>query len=630
MNRHFARILPAAADEAVGAVPFWPSQAEQPGDASAGVFWESFESNDRDTEMDRVAAIVRDCLARWPEQRIGILVRSRSHVANLAPRLRAAGIPFAAADLESLREEPTVQDLLALTRALLHPADRIAWLAVLRAPWCGLSLADLHALAAPDHEATLWSLLESPAALRRLSPDGARRAMELRESLRPWLDRRGGCPLAELVEGCWLWLGGPATLEQAEQLVLARAFFDFLEQQDQGGDCPDIAQLDQQLASHPVTVGPQDARVQIMTMHKAKGLEFDTVLLPGLGLSTRRDTRPPLLWHELVSNAESAPLVLAPVNPTGEAPDAIYELLWSFESERARLERDRLLYVAVTRARRRLWLFAQLGRSADGTRSVRKDSLLGALWPVCRDEIPAVADQAAAPKPEPGSPAQPQWLVPVIRRFSAAWQRPAFIRDQPPDWHGDAAVAEAVEFDWAARWTMHVGTVVHRWLQEMAEKGIAGFDSERIRALEPRFARQLLHLGTAPGSLDRAVARVSRALQATLADPQGRWLLSAEHPQASTEFAVTRDDATGFRQLRVDRSFVTDAGERWIVDYKTGSHEGRDLEVFIARETDRYRAQLLAYRDALAGLDQRRLRTALYFPLLSVLAEVPLEPRGSE
>jgi ATP-dependent exoDNAse (exonuclease V) beta subunit len=56
-----------------------------------------------------------------------------------------------------------VQDLLTLFRALHHRADRVHWLALLRAPWCGLKLADLHALAADDKQRTLWQLMHDEA-----------------------------------------------------------------------------------------------------------------------------------------------------------------------------------------------------------------------------------------------------------------------------------------------------------------------------------------------------------------------------------------------------------------------------------------------------------------------------------
>src|ERR1019366_6597753 len=55
-------------------------------------------------------------------------------------------IPFRAVDLEKLAARPEVLDALALARALLNPEDRVAWLGVLRAPWCGLSLDDLNTL----------------------------------------------------------------------------------------------------------------------------------------------------------------------------------------------------------------------------------------------------------------------------------------------------------------------------------------------------------------------------------------------------------------------------------------------------------------------------------------------------
>ena len=58
-----------------------------------------------------------------------------------------------------------VQDLLTCS-APHHRADRVHWLALLRAPWCGLKLADLHALAADDKQRTLWQLMHDEARLQ--------------------------------------------------------------------------------------------------------------------------------------------------------------------------------------------------------------------------------------------------------------------------------------------------------------------------------------------------------------------------------------------------------------------------------------------------------------------------------
>jgi ATP-dependent exoDNAse (exonuclease V) beta subunit len=76
-----------------------------------------------------------------------VLVRAREHLSSISRELHGAGLAFRAVDVQPLAIVPVVQDLHALTRALLHLGDRVAWLAILRAPWCGLTLADLHALA---------------------------------------------------------------------------------------------------------------------------------------------------------------------------------------------------------------------------------------------------------------------------------------------------------------------------------------------------------------------------------------------------------------------------------------------------------------------------------------------------
>jgi hypothetical protein len=67
----------------------------------------------------------------------------------------------------------------------------------------------------------------------------------------------------------------------------------------------------------------------------------------------------------------------------------------------------------------------------------------------------------------------------------------------------------------------------------------------------------------------------------------------------------------------MDRTFVDEYGTRWIVDYKTGTHEGGDVEAFIDRERERYRPQLERYATLMRALDGRPIRLGLYFPMLN-------------
>ena len=94
--------------------------------------------------------------------------------------------------------------------------------------------------------------------------------------------------------------------------------------------------------------------VQIMTMHKAKGLEFDTVIIPGLNRVPRRPDKPLLLWNE----RPTSHLIMAPINATGNKDDPIYHYLQFEDKQRNYYETGRLLYVASTRARKALHLLA--------------------------------------------------------------------------------------------------------------------------------------------------------------------------------------------------------------------------------------------------------------------------------
>ncbi len=104
--------------------------------------------------------------------RIGVLGRTRNALEPIAIALREAAIPFRAVDLEQLSDRPEVLDALALGRALLNPFDRVAWLGVLRAPWCGLALSELHMLTGGDQPDLLEKPL--PQVISRTDPSSRR------------------------------------------------------------------------------------------------------------------------------------------------------------------------------------------------------------------------------------------------------------------------------------------------------------------------------------------------------------------------------------------------------------------------------------------------------------------------
>ena len=84
------------------------------------------------------------------------------------------------------------------------------------------------------------------------------------------------------------------------------------------------------------------------------------------------------------------------------------------------------------------------------------------------------------------------------------------------------------------------------------------------------------------------MTRATEALIKTLGDERGRWVLGA-HSQAKSEWRLSGVTAGGIVNVAVDRTFFDSDGVRWIIDYKTGGHEGGDIEAFLDNEQRRYR-----------------------------------------
>ncbi|MEO5694499.1 MAG: UvrD-helicase domain-containing protein [Usitatibacter sp.] len=601
VNDSFSRVMPANNDVQAGAVRYAPSEAVHPAGGKA-VHVHPF----REGEQVALAAQVARIAAAAAGRSVAILVRSRTHLREVLPRLRESGLSFRAIEIEPLGDRPVVQDLLALTRALLHLADRTPWLALLRAPWCGLTLADLTALCSASDDATVWSAMGSEERLVSLSPDGRARVDRLRTIVGAELDDRRRGSLRAAVERAWLTLGGPASVERDVDLEDAEIYLDHLEDSESGGTLDDVAAFEQsieKLFALPDLEASES--LQVMTIHKAKGLEFDVVIVPGLDATAMRDERKLFLWMETPEHS----LLVAPIKATGGGDDDVYEYIRSVDKRKADHESARLLYVAATRARHELHLLGCVKVDDHGNaKDPPSGSLLAKLWPVVCGKFvglaPAQGDRAA-----PAVPVEAQGSLRRLEIEGFTYEIPAAVAWGAPR---ETPAAAQIEFSWVGDTARRIGSVVHRRLQRIAEDEARGWDRRRIERDRPAIRKELAARGVVEADLDRAAERAVVALGMALDDERGRWLLGPR-AGARNEYRLSTVIDGVRRMLVIDRLFEDESGRAWIVDYKTSSHEGSEPERFLDEEQARYREQLERYSAALEKPDAKR---GLYFPLL--------------
>jgi ATP-dependent exoDNAse (exonuclease V) beta subunit len=632
VNECFAQVLPARDDVLSGAVQFAASVPRAEAGDEGGVHLHAFLRSSRTLEARTVVDIAAQRLAASAEARVAILVQGRNHLLEIVLELTRRGIRFQATDIDPLAERPAVLDLLALTRALAHLGDRAAWLAVLRAPWCGLRLADCLALLGDDRHATTLGLLQQVARHERLNADARARLERCLPALEQAIDERRRLGLRDAVERAWHALGGPATLTDEREIDEARAYLDALGnvEAESPGAPADLARLSEALRKLYAPTRPHpDTRVELLTIHKSKGLQFDTVIVPGLDRVGRTDSPPLLRWLKVPGQGGHR-LLIAPIAAAGsQARNPLHAWLGKLEAQKLLQEKRRLLYVAATRAERSLHLLGSCAVDADkktGAPTVRKpasSSALGLLWDDPR--FPSAFDARLVDLGDiDGDPAPPIPRDPVLRHLPHAWRVP----DPPaaPEISvrtlARAVVEAKVEFDWATETARHVGTVVHRELQLHARgQGIVPENEAVRRALLRRYVAELAELGVPHERRDEAAARALRAVSRTLADERGQWLLRASHAEAHSELALTGLDDREVVSVIIDRTFIDDSGTRWIVDYKTSSHEGAGLDEFLDNERERYRGQLERYARLMRGMGDEPIRLGLYFPLLSAWRE---------
>ncbi|HVV69725.1 MAG TPA: UvrD-helicase domain-containing protein [Gammaproteobacteria bacterium] len=612
INTQFKNLFPAVVDISSGAVTFNASTAAKENREDSGVSVHPCSTTNPNATSEKILEIIRLEQKLNPQHSIAILVRSRPHLADIIPLLKAQHIAFNAVEIEPLSTQSIVHDLLALTRALWHLGDRLAWLSVLRAPWCGLSLTDLHSIAGKDHLTPIWEALKhsySQAELSGLSADGKLRLSHLIPILHHSLSERGRQSLRSWVEATWRRLNGPACCQNHNETNTAATFFDLLEQLEADNAELDLNLLVEKIQNSYATPEPaENCRLHVMTIHKAKGLEFDTVIIPHLENKGRSDDAQLLLWLDRPRLDKENDLLLAPIKSKESSLEPIYRYLQKIEKTKTRYEMTRVLYVAATRAKVNLHLIANIATTAEKISEPDPNSFLALLW-----EPFKTAMQTEEMISVPLIPAVASTSLRKLRRlkhpFLSNWQPLQSKFNTTPT----ASFLQNISTTQTAL-SQQIGILIHRCLQEISQEELANWNQQKIIDSRSEWQKRLLQAGIAQNQLEYCLSRIEATITRTLNDPRGRWLLDNTHTDQHSEYAITSLIQGQPQHLIIDRTFVDSEQTRWVIDYKTGILIEEASPDFLKHAQAQHREQLETYARAMSLLDQRPIRLGLYFP----------------
>lgn len=643
VNQRFGSLLPSREEENAdaGAVAYTRSVAFNPALPGRAVCFHA-AWGDAATQSDAAALaitgqLVRDALASaaGKPHSVAILVRARTHLGELVRALTRAGIGCRAVELVPLAQRHVVADLVQLVRALVHPADRLAWLSVLRAPWCGLTLTTLTRLFGSRHERpvpqVLRECLHAAAGsavgeiLASLPAPERERLLRVAAILLDRGNENGVLPWAAWVESLWQRLGGARLYAGSSTAEDAESVFVLLEKLAPYGELDTVA-LDAALARLFASGQPEPGSgpvVEIMTMHKSKGLQFDTVILYGLHRVPRAASTPLLSFEHVAGN-----VLFGPAKPRAQLePDPLSRYIGRREKVRGDYEVDRLLYVAATRARQRLHLVGSVMLDDSGqVRQPAGSSLLGRLWPLLDDcdrtPPPVLPEADLAPAEAAGLHGALLQRISQDDLLSLADTAPAASSGADAALTGQAApVGDSVQWGEEESRQAAIGTLVHAWLTRLGQDGLECWPETRLRASLDIVARQLTRAGTRTAHAAQDAGDVLEILLATLRNNRGRWLL--QRAAARREWPLL--DASGKVSI-LDLAFEDD-GTWLIVDYKTGTPwPGETAEAFAGRMRVRYMPQMVRYLDQVAALTRSAARAALYFPRLDLWLDMGSAP----
>lgn len=622
VNATFKEVFPQEEDSNLGAIPYSKSTPFRPIiESSEAVKIKGFAG---DLSAARLAegTWISDNIERIRNEddksSVAILVRNRSHLIDIVKSLQSKSIPFQAIEIDPLKDKHCIRDLVSLTRALTHLSDRTAWLSLLRSPFCGLTLGELEQVARPNEGCLIWESLNRTKTICSLSPESQRRINHLVGVVRDSLKSKERKSLESIVEGAWLSLYGPSSLDGKSDVQNVKSFFRILKEFSFSRF--DISLFEQKIERLYAKSEVSDSNpVQVMTLHKSKGLQFDHVFIPGCDRTARPDDGKLLAWDRYTTKAGDELPILSPSAEIGAGKSSLYQFIVKQGSCRQDLESERIFYVGCTRAKNHLYLTGCVALDDNGDlASPTKRSFFGRIWGCVENQVETeealleesahTMDQNSVAPMRLGHGNVPPKLPEGVLLSKFRGRLSTNNKDLP-------------DLAWRVDYSSQIGTFLHRVLRRVCLDGASSWNEKAIDARADSWRHQLQQLGVPSYLIPGIISHCKSTILKLLNDERALWMLDNSHEQSSCELSVSTSDQGSIETITLDRTFVNE-GTRWVIDYKTAEpNKGEPTEAFQERMMQEHSAQVDKYAKIVQHLGHEPVRKAIYLTAIQSFVE---------
>jgi ATP-dependent helicase/nuclease subunit A len=531
-------------------------------------------------EAEYIFQIIRKIRETKKDPDIVVLARNRSHLRGLLTIMRRANFPIEATEIDSIEYNQSFQDILCLTKALYNLNDRVSWIGILRAPWCGLKLEDLTCLFETNESETPWSIINTPSITKHLTSDGQKRLAFLKKVISRSIQFRGRVAHRFFIESIWRQLLGQKTIVDTDDMERIDKFFDLVDQSSSPLSI-DFERLERLIENLKTNNRSTDNNaVRFFTIHKAKGDQFKCVIIPGLGRIPKADD------HSLLAKDKYKDIDILSLNNNRDDELNLYDYHRSKELIRRNNENIRLLYVAITRAKEDCHLIGSVTENSKGEISPPKNSFLNILWPQdITVEYEEVLDN--------------EEFVPKLRRLkSKDFDRELEINTQ-------MSKIKDIEKKKISKDNIYIftGSLIHNYYELIIKKqlDINYLLSKKLSYIYDIFVKKKF----SKPEINSAMKVVEDSLLSLQNSKNGQWIYRL-HENEGMEVNYLHRINDEIKTLIPDRTFIED-GTRWIIDYKTVFGDELDLEI----EAKTHSEQLNLYESLFE--DECSIQKAIYF-----------------